>query len=371
MGYDFSYDGLETDNISRSSGGIPAIPPSQHDTSRTYGAEAYTITNALYAQGESPLPKDLVLSYGVRYTLINMKLQKDYSIKNGAVDNTYFVADRSDTTRFYHHPVFNLGLTWAGVEGLVLRGIVSQGFRAPLMQETLFNSQGADVIYASAKLRPEKSHNIEFGTRYNAYNVALDFSLFYTFAEDYITAFPTGGMTGRGEYQYRNVGKAHTIGAEITVGYLIEKIDLTPYFSAAWIKRQFDYGKKKTWNSGTPEWSGRIGLRYERDFAAEGISFYMDVYGRFYSNTVLTIPAPTGKKDPALSATQTVSVGSFITLNATSGIRFGKDRAFYLNVEAYNMTNEKYISPMAVNQIGGGYIYEPGFYMGMRAGAEF
>ena len=49
---------------------------------------------------------------------------------------------------------------------------------------------------------------------------------------------------------------------ELAASYDFE-CGLTPYASATWMRRKFDYGTLTTWKTGVPEWSGRAGVRFK------------------------------------------------------------------------------------------------------------
>ena len=92
-------------------------------------------------------------------------------------------------------------------------------------------------------------------------------AVFLSNAKDYITIRAiTGGN------QFANINKADTHGAEASISYTFEDAGLTPYASVTWLRRHFKAGNFSTWKSGHPEFSGRAGLRYDRDFEARGIS---------------------------------------------------------------------------------------------------
>lgn len=360
VGYDFNYDWLDTKGSARMN--MPFNIPNIRTTSQ-YTAKGYSITNALYAQGETSLPKDFILNYGTRLSVITTGIDSSNGDLLTRNPNQLVPIVASTKEQTYIHPVFSVGFMYTGFEDTTLRVSFAQGFRSPTLQERFLNTTGAgETIYANSSLKPETSHTIEFGARYFANNFRIDVTPFYTFTENYITAQPTTASASSAIY--KNVGKAHTVGIEGDLRYTIEVANLTPYTTVTFIKRQFDYGAFTTWSTGTPEVTGRFGLLYEKDWFEEyGFSFYADVFGNYASSTTYTQPDGAGR--------QILHVDSYITANIHTGIRFGSNRQFYLDIMANNIFNKKYISPISVRQVGAGYLYEPGTYVVMQIGAKF
>lgn len=357
VGYELGYDILDT----KGTASMTIVPPLSMKES--YKAKGHSITNALYAQGETGLPHDFVLNYGTRLSIITAgidsfsgRLLVRPPAPPGASDVVVSTEEKT-----YVHPVFSFGTMYTGFEDTTLRFSFSQGFRAPSLQERFLNTAGAETILANPKIKPETSHTAEIGARYFANALSMDITVFYTFTENYIIAQPTATNN---VFQYNNVGKAHTVGIEGDIRYRIASLDLTPYTTITFIKRQFDYGKFATWSTGTPDVSGRFGVLYEKDFEIENISFYLDVFGKYATSATYTQPKGTTGKE-------TLHIDSYITANISTGIRFGHKRQFSFDVIANNLFNTLYISPVAVRQVGAGYLYEAGFSVAMQMGARF
>ncbi|MGL4721688.1 MAG: TonB-dependent receptor plug domain-containing protein [Desulfovibrionaceae bacterium] len=360
VGYDLNYDFLDTDNKTDLTVfvPIPGIPPMVINTK--YSAEGYILTNALYAQMESTLPQDFTLSYGTRLSMVYTELSKltgdapDIGNAAGGFKGPAGVVGDN----FYIYPVFNIGLTWSGVKHLTLRTLFSQGFRTPQLQERYINVIGAETFYANPNLKPEITQNIEVGARYSNYGINMDIGVFYSYADNYMDLELLSDNPARGPYKYSNIAVAQTFGIELLLSYLIPVVKLEPYISMSWMKRQYQYENFSTFDSGLPEFMGRVGIRYEKDFIEYGFLYFIDTYGRFASsvryeasNRVMT------QFDP------------WATLNMRTGFRFGKERQYYVDIIAENITNTLYISPAAIDAPG--YIYEAGFYAGINIGAKF
>lgn len=357
-GYELEYDVLNT----RGNAMVQVMNRPQGRSA--YKARGRSITNALYMQGETSLPQDFVLNYGSRLSVITAGIDSHSGnlLRRNGFGVAYIPIVASTKEKTYVYPVFNVGVMYTGFDDTTLRLSFAQGFRAPSLQERFLNTVGAaEAILANAKLKPESSHTVEFGSRYFANDFKVDITTFYTFTENYITAQPIQGTSSA---MYKNVGKAHSIGIEGDIRYTIAQANLTPYTTITFIKRLFDYGVFRTWSTGTPEVSGRFGLLYENDFfETYGFTFYADVFANYGSSASYTQP----KGD----VRQTLHVGSYITANIHTGIRFGEERQYSLDLLANNILNTQYISPVAVRQVGAGYLYEPGAHVIMQVSARF
>ena len=63
-------------------------------------------------------------------------------------------------------------------------------------------------------------------------------------------------------YQYDNVAKAKTFGAELSLAYRIAETGFEPYTVLTWMRRQYDNGTGfKTYDTATPELMARYGMR--------------------------------------------------------------------------------------------------------------
>lgn len=369
-GYEFLSDRLDSSGSTSTSMDISPLPIMNlhYDTYSTNEFKGLMTTHALFAQMETRLPWDLTLTYGARQTWVNSSMstasgwrrQTYTAFMNGRplrapevrADGPYDVGEVGD--EWNSRPVFNVSLMWQGIENLTLRAGWSQGFRvASLADRYVTSSMGGGTILPNPSLEPEFSNNWEFGARYSAQGLNLDAVFFYSLADNYITSIYIDSAND--VTQYQNVGKAYTHGAEFSVSYDTQW-GLTPYISAAYIRRLFDYGYFNTWNSGTPTWTGRFGVRgrYELD---DKLEVYGDIFGRFASASKSeSMEEKTGE----ITSTR---YHAWTTANASVGVAFGSEKQYSINAEVLNIFNEKYMID--------GAIYEPGVHANLKFTVSF
>ena len=350
-GYEFNYDSL--DAVSRTQSLIAAMGRPVSNTDKTGWYEGTMTTHALFAAMETQLPHDFTLSYGARYTYVDTDMDVAHGITRDLINDTvdtdgFGEPDDASDARL----VFNAGILWSGVENLTLRATWSQGFRSPLLQERYVpTSMGqAGTTWNNPDLDPETSDNFELGARYAAGPLALDASVFYSLADDYIDALPSAAHNG--EDMYQNVSEAKTYGLELTAEYTIPQTGWTPYAVATFMRRQFDYGNGvKTYDSGTPEASLRWGARWEGSYDA--LRLRADGFAR--TNSATDYRSSDGSSDYHL--------GGATTLNLTAGVDFGPQKAYSLDVGLYNITDKAYREQTS--------IWMPGRYFSVKLNAKF
>ena len=128
--------------------------------------------------------------------------------------------------------------------------------------------------------------------------------------------------------RYINVSSAKTHGVELAASYDFE-CGLTPYASATWMRRKFDYGTLTTWKTGVPEWSGRAGVRFKHALS-ETVDFDADVYGRFSSNSV------------EKTESETTHYNNWQTANVAFGFEFGDEKQYTVAAEVLNLFDKRY-----------------------------
>lgn len=323
------------------------------DDTFNYVSTAYhkgnMLTNALYAQMESTLPYDFTLNYGVRYTWVQSSMDRADGVKTLGTFGTVNGMDAgSEGASHDSRPVFNLGLMWSGIPDLTLRATFAQGFRVPSLQEKyVMRAMGGGVILPNASLKPETSDTYEIGARYSHDGLNIDVAAFYSQAEDYIYNVTIDPDTDTSRYV--NVSSAKTHGVEMTASYDFE-CGFTPYASATWIKRKFDYGTLSTWKTGLPEWSGRAGVRFRRALS-ETVAFNADVYGRFSSNAIEE------------NETETTHFNNWQTANLAFGFEFGEEKQYTVTAEVLNLFNKQYRLEES--------LLEPGLHANVKVGMKF
>ena len=368
-GYEFLSDLLDATGRTESYSDL-VIPhgPRPHVIKYTQSTNKYKglmTTHALFAQMETILPWDFTLTYGVRQTWVNSSMSRasgwetSQSITtvmgNSTPSSSSTPSDVGSVgSKWESRPVFNVSLMWQGIDDLTLRAGWSQGFRvASLADRYVTSSMGGGTIEPNPSLKPEHSNNWEVGARYSADGLNLDATFFYSLADNYIASEYTDAS--KTTTRYTNVGKAHTHGAELTASYDLP-YGLTPYVSAAYLRRFYDYGHFTTWNSGTPTWTGRFGLRAKHDINDE-LEVTGDIYGRFAT------ASKSESKNEKTGEITSVRYHAWTTANAAIGLHFGEEKQYSVSAEVLNIFNEKYMID--------GAIYEPGVHANLKFSMSF
>lgn len=318
VGYDLNIDGLDAvtdiEQVRTVDPPGPAFIRTRTTSSFDYDADASS--HAIYLQDEWTLPADFALTLGARQTWVHSEL-------SDTTNPSLEPESRSDS-----HPVFSAGLTWKGLENTTLRTLFSQGYRFPNLQQLYIGTVhgGADPTFPNPDLDPELSNNYEAGVRYDNGRFNMDLALFLSQAEDYIT---TRAVTGG--RQFTNVDEADTHGVELSLSYTIQSINLTPYASGTWLKRRYEAGSFKTWDTGHPELLGRFGVRYDRDLADHGLGFFTDFFVRAATDA-----------DEELSDGTSEHHESWQTLNLAVGAKFGAQHQHYLTLNLLNILDQSY-----------------------------
>lgn len=335
MGYDMNLDDLDaTTEITKTT----TMFGTSTSTFTKYDYDATMDTHALYLQDEWTLPADFALTLGVRQTWVRSELEET---NNPSLDTD---------TRSASHPVFSAGLTWAGIQDTTLRALFSQGYRFPNLQQLYIGTVhgSSDPTYPNPDLDPETSNNYEVGARYDNGALNLDVAFFVSNAKDYIT---TTAVTGGS--QFTNVDEADTYGVEASTGYTFHSLFLTPYASGTWLKRHYDSGTLSTWDTGHPEYMGRLGVRFDRYLPERNLNLFADLYMR-----------------AAVDAREEYSDGThdnyeaWETLNLSLGTKFGEERQHFVSLELLNILNRDY-------QTAASSIDEPGMHAVVKVGTTF
>ena len=370
-GYEFSSDSLDAKGKTVTDFSMVIPVALNYDGVSTSTYKGLMTTHALFAQMETTLPWDFTLTYGVRQTWVNSSMSSAEGWATGIASPSspfiinmlerqgLFVGDGpSDVgsvgSKWESRPVFNVSLMWQGIDDLTLRAGWSQGFRvASLADRYVTSSMGGGTVLPNPSLKPEHSNNWEVGARYSADGLNLDATFFYSLADNYIASEYINAATDT--TRYTNVGTAHTHGAELTASYDLP-YGLTPYVSAAYLRRFYDYGHFTTWNSGTPTWTGRFGLRAKHDINDE-LEVTGDIYGRFAT------ASKSESKDEKSGEVTSVRYHAWTTANAAIGLHFGEEKQYSVSAEVLNIFNEKYMID--------GAIYEPGVHANLKFSMSF
>jgi Outer membrane receptor proteins, mostly Fe transport len=338
-GFDYSGDDLDADFRKET---VTTITPpgSPSTTTDKFNYKAKMDTYAFYIQDEWIFLEDFTLTAGFRETWIESELSD--------TDNPDINKEKTTDS----HPVFSADLVWTGIENLALRGLFAQGYKFPNLQQLYIGTVhgGRLPTLPNPDLDPETSNNYEVGARYENDTFYFDVGAFMSRSKDYITTEEVLSGTAR---QYRNVNEAKTHGVELSAGYTIKQLYLTPYLTGAWLKRKFESDGLSTWDTGYPDFTGRFGVRFERDFWKPDFTLFADLYGRAASEASEEFSDGTEEK-----------YGSWETANFTIGTYFGKERQYRFDVNLNNIFDRKY-------KIAHGNLTEPGFHAVAKATITF
>lgn len=314
-------------------------PPAQPTVPNPTFVDANIATHALYLQDEISLPQDLILTLGARQTWVESELEdtNDPKVKEKSVSD--------------NHPVMSAGLVWNGMESFALRTSFAQGYRFPsLIQQFIGTSHGGAVTLGNPDLDPETSDNFEIGARFHNERWTVDVAAFAAKAEDYITTTKLNETM----YEFDNVDKAETHGVEAYLSYAFSDLHLTPYLSGTFMRRKFEEKNFSTWDTRTPEFSGRLGMKYEMTLTRWPASVWVDGWVR----------AATDADDEDKNTGEIERCAAWQTLNLGLGGSFGKERQYQVSLNLNNILDQSY--EMAQDRLE-----EAGFHAVMRMGVEF
>lgn len=339
-GFDYSGDDLDADfkQTKLITNTAPFIPDTE--TLTKYNYKAKMDTYALYIQDEWNFHEDYTLTAGFRETWIESELSD--------TDNPNI--DKEKTTD--SHPVFSAGLVWTGIENLALRGLFAQGYKFPNLQQLYIGTVHGGMLptLPNPDLDPETSNNYEIGARYENDTFYFDVGAFMSRSKDYITTQKVPDGTA---YKFINVNKAKSHGVELSAGYTIKQLYLTPYVTVAWLKRKFESDDFSTWKTGYPDLTGRFGVRYEKDFGKPDFTLFADLYCRAASEA---------KDESSDGSVETL--GSWETANFTLGTYFGEERQYRFDINVNNIFDRKY-------EMAHGNLLEPGLHVVAKATITF
>ncbi len=323
-GYSYTRDTLDAETqVTFSNPVIAALANTEYFYNATIG------THAVFIQDEWMLPYDLIFTFGGRQTWISSELE-DTNDPNATI------ADVEDS-----QPVISAGLTWSGIENLTLRGLASQGYRFPTLSQLYLGTRhGGGETLPNQELTPETSKNFEIGARFNNDIWNIDITAFMSSAKDYITDRyvtsisrpPRPGLID--QYMYTNVDKAKTHGVEAHIAYTFFPVNITPYVTGTWMRRKYEDQKLSTWDTGTPDFSGRLGLRWQKEIIHRDMTLWADAWMR----------AATDAVDNTLrnGIREKTTTDSWQTANLAMGCEFGQQRQYKVSLNLNNIFDHSY-----------------------------
>lgn len=295
---------------------MPFLPfPS---TSLRY-SDATIRTFSAYAQHEMALSDRLTATFGGRFYKVNS--DRDIYRLNGALQPR----TQNSDSRF----VGAAGLVYKPDEDTTLRASISQGYTYPTISQLYLETTagGRGITRGNPDLKPERSTSYELGARVDRDGWLLDATVFYSNAKDYISS----ARVGRRDYTYVNVNAAKSWGAEVTAEFDSGVWGLRPYANVSWLQREFSYANGyATKDSGSPEFTGRLGVR--RDWEFGNMSGEWDLYLAGESAATLRSARGTISDESDAFATVNLQVSADVTDNLS--MQFG----------AYNIFNKEYQS---------------------------
>lgn len=315
-GIEYELDGLKSDKDSTTTTPFSPVPTVslRHD-------EASIRTLSIFAQHEIDVTEQLTATLGGRW--YHVEASHDRSVSNGAANPT---GRSSDSLA-----LGSAGLVWAPSESHALRANISQGYIYPTLgQLFLTTTAGGTTVTGNPDLRPERATTFELGARMAQGGGVVDATLFYSRARDYIATAPTSPPGVRPETaEYRNIDTARSWGLELHAEYASDVWGLTPYVTAAVLRRELEYGNGYTTDDGgAPSLSGRIGLRKSWSLANAQIN--ADLFLRGESRVVL-------RDEDGLIANESAG---WATVNFSADMQW--DNGLSLVAELTNLGNRRY-----------------------------
>ncbi|MDF1661185.1 MAG: TonB-dependent receptor [Planctomycetota bacterium] len=245
----------------------------------------------LYAMVEAPIGDYVTLNGGLRYEYAHVNAD---DVDPDPTDNNFLrKIDRS-----YDGLITSFGITVHAHEYVNLIASISQGFRAPNLDDTTsFNDVQSNALDTPApELDPETTISVELGVKFEHPKYG-NFQFFYyrTYLDEFIARVPTGRVVnGLTEFRRDNFSDGSIEGVEGGGEiFLIQEPLISVYGGFAWT-----YGRGDTLINGRKEEEplsrinpaqGRIGLRWrskDRRFFLEGEAFYVRRQNRLAPNDI-------------------------------------------------------------------------------------
>lgn len=285
-------------------------------------------TWALFVQDQWEMSDRLAMTLGLRQYHVDGKL--DFT------DRASLNAGNLDSD---DELIGALGLVWGVSDTLHLRANIAQGYVYPSLTQLATGAYaGSSFVNPDTSLVPETSMNYELGLRLQQRNLSLDATVFYNESDDYIHHLPcveADNCPGRRDRLYQNVGKSNAHGIELYLAYDGLPQGLAPYASLTWMKRKIEYDELSTWNTAVPDYSGRVGLRWQGAVRVLP-SVWTDLYLRGETSSDL--------EEPGTVRNVLEEKSGWVTVNLSTGLQFGNDEQYQLSVDLFNLTDKTYIA---------------------------
>lgn len=284
--------------------------------------EASIRTTSIFGQHEIDLGRDVTLTLGGRWYDVSAKHQ--VAVENGVEMPRNSASDR--------RALASAGLVWQPDEDTALRANISQGYVFPSLSQLFLSTTagGEGTIIGNPDLSPERATTFELGARRDQGGLLVDATLFYSKANNYIATVVIDPSNTRNVVsQYQNIDTAKTWGLEVHAEYDTQFHGLTPYVTAAALRREFTYANGfTTSDSGTPSMAGRVGVR--KSWEIGEVTGELDLFVR----------AEAGVQLRDKTGTVTNTSNGFGTLNLHASADFGNNVSAVL--EFNNITDRRY-----------------------------
>lgn len=297
--------------------------------------DASLTTFAAFAQADWKIADDFQLAGGIREYWVESEL--DDTTRTGLETDSQSDSELIGSGSF----------SYTGISDTTLWVRVAQGYVYPSLTETQTGAfAGPSFVSPNRDLDPERSVSSDIGGRYQSDGLTFDTSFFYARAKDYVDhvlctstdALCVQPATTR-DRVYVNINEARSFGAELMASYDVEGI--VPYSQWTWLRRKFETDEYETFDTATPTFYTRTGVRYETELVEE-ITAWVDVFARASTDS-----------EERESATESVEKAGWGTFNTAVGADFGKERGVSLSVEVFNIFDKSY-TPARENLVAPG-----------------
>lgn len=319
---------------SNSSSGFP--PAVNYEKQSLLHNRSKQSSTSVFAQNEWRIDKDWSWTIGARQYWLKSALQDGDETVHHNKTGTHYQTLTTDSVRDNAF-IVSSSLRYSGIKDTELRLAFAQGYVFPtLVQQFMNTTAGGAITYGNRDLDAEHSNNIEFGARYKGDDWYLDSAIYYSEAQDYITSVACAGericegnrKIGRADYfYYDNISRAKTYGMEMMVQY--QGWAITPYLSTNIIRRQFSSPSIKTWDTGEPLLTTRVGAKHL--LFLDNMTLTSDLYLR----------AATRANDKSNPDNQQQYAG-WTTVNLSLNSEFGNNDQYQINVDLNNILNKRY-----------------------------
>ncbi|OAT46932.1 putative outer membrane receptor [Proteus hauseri ATCC 700826] len=338
LGAQYQQDKVKQTSVGHtSSNSTTAFPPAvNYDKQSLLHNRSKQTNGSLFAQNDWKMADNWSWTLGARQYWLKSELQDgDETIHHSktGTSNKILAADTVRDNAF----IVSSSVRYSGFQDTELRLAFAQGYVFPtLVQQFMNTTAGGAVTYGNRDLDAEHSNNVELGARYKGNNWYIDSALYYSEAKNYITSIACAGesicegnsKTGRADYfYYDNINRAKTYGMEIMAQY--QGWSVTPYISANIMRRQYINPNLKTWNTGEPVVTTRVGAKHLLMF--ENMNLMSDLYLR----------AATHAKDESNGDNKQQYAG-WATVNLALSSEFGEKDQYRINFDLNNILNKRY-----------------------------